>query len=382
VTADSQPKLLILSFSPISTDARVLKQIELFRDRYEVTTCGYGPTPDGVAEHIRIPDGQKIGDLDGRLITLRLYRRAYWSLSAVRWVSEALRGRTWDTAIANDVEAAPLVSKIPLRHGFLCDLHEYSPRVHETNPAWMRRISPYVRWLCRRYVARASAWSTVSRGLADEYRREFGFAPAVVTNATPFRDTAPTPPHTPVALVHSGVCLRNRDLLTTIRGVQAASSGATLDLYLMPNDPGYLAELREAAAETPDRVRVLDPVPYDQLVSALEGYDLGIFVLPPNSFSHEHALPNKFFDFVQARLGIVVGPSPEMAAYVQRYSLGVVTDGFSAESIARAVDALTPGDVEAFKAASHAAASELSAQHQVEEWKRLVDRIVGAGETR
>ena len=48
------PRLLILSFSSIAGDARVLKQVRLFAERYEVTTCGFGPTPEGVAEHLEL----------------------------------------------------------------------------------------------------------------------------------------------------------------------------------------------------------------------------------------------------------------------------------------------------------------------------------------
>ena len=39
-------KLLIISFSPIARDARVLKQVRLFTPKYEVTTCGFGPAPE------------------------------------------------------------------------------------------------------------------------------------------------------------------------------------------------------------------------------------------------------------------------------------------------------------------------------------------------
>ena len=62
--------LLILSISDISQDARVLKQIALFADDWEVTTCGYGPRPPGVAHHLEIPPDEIYTDLDGRLITL------------------------------------------------------------------------------------------------------------------------------------------------------------------------------------------------------------------------------------------------------------------------------------------------------------------------
>ena len=36
-------RLLILSFSPIDRDPRVLRQVKLFNEQLEVVTCGYGP---------------------------------------------------------------------------------------------------------------------------------------------------------------------------------------------------------------------------------------------------------------------------------------------------------------------------------------------------
>ena len=49
-----RPRVLILSFSPIASDARVLKQVRLFADRYDVTTCGFGPQPHPGVEHVQV----------------------------------------------------------------------------------------------------------------------------------------------------------------------------------------------------------------------------------------------------------------------------------------------------------------------------------------
>jgi glycosyltransferase involved in cell wall biosynthesis len=156
--------------------------------------------------------------------------------------------------------------------------------------------------------------------------------------------------------------------------VRATARPVTLDLYLMPNDPAYLQELRDQAADLPE-VRFREPVPPGRLGEALAACDVGIFVLPPVNFNYRFTLPNKFFDFVQARLAVVVGPSPEMADLVRHHGLGVVTEDFTAGSLAAALDALTDEQVAAFKAASHAAARELSAQEQVRGWTRAVDTL-------
>ena len=123
-------------------------------------------------------------------------------------------------------------------------------------------------------------------------------------------------------------------------------------------------------------MRVLDPLPYADLVQTLNAYDLGVFVLPPVNFNYANALPNKLFDFVQARLGVVVGPSPEMARLVTEHGLGAVAADFTASALTAVLDGLTPEQVAAWKRASHAAARELSSDAQVEVWRAAIKALV------
>lgn len=373
----ARPSMLILSFSPISGDARVLKQVTRFTRDFDVTTCGYGPAPEGIAEHIRVPDGARADDLNGRLITLRLYDRAYWSLSAVKWARAALKGHAFDVAIADDAEAVPVALGLRPHHGVLADLHEYSPRLHDDQELWRKRIRPWYEWLIRRHVAKATSWSTVSRGIVAEYEKVFGFRPELVTNAAPYREVAPTPVGDTMRLVHSGACLRNRNLHLMAEAVERSGNTVSLDFYLTPNDPGYLAEL-SAFASSSAKVTVQEPVPYSQLADTLNVYDVGLHVLPPINFNNLLALPNKLFDYVQARLGVMIGPSPEMREYVERYGLGVVADDFTVEAVTASVDALTVERVREFKSASDAHAEELGAERQVDIWERMVQRQLGA----
>jgi hypothetical protein len=370
-----RPRLLILSFSPIASDARVLKQVALFRDDYEVTTCGYGDAPDGVAHHIRVPDEFAIWRYPRLLVVLRQYRRAYRGNEAIAFAQKALSGARFDVVLADDVDAVPLALALRPASGVHADLHEYSPRQHEEVLRFRLFVKPFIEWMCRRYVSRASSWTTVSSGLAKEYERVFGFRPEVVTNAAPYVDAAPTPAHAPTRLVHSGAALRNRHLQTLFDGILAARSGATLDLYLTPNDPGYLAELRSGAAATDGRITVHDPVPYAALAETLRSYDAGVHILPPLNFNNTWALPNKMFDYVQARLAVIVGPSPEMAQYVEKYGVGAVTRDFSSAALAELVDELDAETVDRMKAASDAHARELSSESQVLVWKRAINAL-------
>ena len=79
--------------------------------------------------------------------------------------------------------------------------------------------------------------------------------------------------------MHSGACLRNRNLMAYIEAVVLVRSSVTLDFYLTKNDPGYLDELTAAAAEVPG-VTMHEPVPYDELLQTLRASDVGVQCCP------------------------------------------------------------------------------------------------------
>ncbi|KQO28885.1 hypothetical protein ASF15_14300 [Pseudomonas sp. Leaf83] len=133
----------------------------------------------------------------------------------------------------------------------------------------------------------------------------------------------------------------------------------TLDFMLVENDPLYLAELKEVAKEDA-RIRFVNPVPMQEICQRLNDYDIGVFLLPPVNFNYEHALPNKFFEFIQARLAIAIGPSPEMAALTRRYECGVVADSFDPQDLAVMLQRLDTQSIADFKQASHLAAGDLN----------------------
>lgn len=374
----SSPRLLILSFSRISADARVLKQVHLFKEQYRVITCGYGPKPDGVEDHIEIPENLVAWKYPRAAVIARAYARAYWGNPVIAHLRPLLRRGHYDIILANDIDTAGLALSLKPARGVHLDLHEYCPRMKEELFRWKLFMGPFMAWMVRKFGKQVNSITTVATHIAEEYRRQFGVQAGVVTNAAPFVDRTPTPVHTPIRLVHSGAAKKGRFLEVTLDAMDALKSDATLDLFLTQNHGEYFESLR-ARIQGMRNVVLHDPVPYDQLNSTLSKYDVGIFLLPPVNFNYEWTLPNKFFDFVQARLGIIIGPSPEMAAVLTRANLGVVTEDFSSDALARAIDSLTPETVATYKASAHNAAAALSAEEQLKHWVRAIEELQTIG---
>lgn len=380
-----RPRMLILSLSPLASDARVLKQIRGFAREYDVTTCGFGPSPHPEVTHLEVtrasarPTSPPRRLLDEARTVLRRYRRLYWSNSDVQEAEALLAGREFDVVLANDLDTAPLALKHFAPSRVHLDLHEYWPRLRDQDRKWMLLRGPYYAWLCRRFAARAASTTTVGRGIADEYARQFGFRPELVLNASPGKDLAPGPVTSPVRLVFSGVADRTRGLETIIEAAIRTTSDVTLDLFLVPGPKAYMLELRALAESGGDRVTIRDPLPYDELVQALNGYDLGVYMPVMRGFNSVNALPNKLFDFAQARLGIIVGPAPEMSAVVRDEGIGVVAPGTGTADLVSVLDALTIAQVADWKRHADEAAGRLSAERQQHVWEEAVRRIVGTG---
>lgn len=371
----SRPSLLIMSFSDIVSDARVLKQVALLKDQYRLTTCGYGQMPEGSVEHIPIPTSLVYWRKNRVDLILRRYGKAYWGNEVIKHLTPLLAGRSFDIVLANDVDTVPLALSLKRRGGVHVDLHEYAPRMGYERWRWRFFVAGYMTWLVREHVTRAESATTVAPGIAKEYASVFGLSAGIVKNATPLHDLEPTGVHTPLRLVHSGAAIRGRQLevmIEAMRGVDPRD--ASFDFYLTKNDECYLEELHEMVEEIP-AVRILDPVPYRKLIDVLHQNDVGVHLLAPTNFNNQHALPNKLFDFVQARLGVIVGPSPEMAREVKRHRLGCVLPDFTAASLRRLIQGLSAEQVETWKAAAHRSASQLSAETQEVVWQEAIDAL-------
>ena len=358
-----------------------MKQIRRLLDEYQITTCGPGPSPHPAVEHIELDPN--FVPTRGRVMSLvdevaRNYERFGWlyrNLPMPVLIRQKLAGRTFDVAIANDANTVGIASEIVGADRVLADLHEFFPGLPQPDSELGRRQARWWTWLVRAHCAKAGAATTVGSLIAERYV-EYGVTAGVVANASPRKDLEVHPTSQPIRLVHSGNPFRDRGLGTIMQAVARTKTDVTLDLYLMQQNQLELAEVVALADELGPRITVHDPVSQSELVETLNTYDIGIHVLPPTSINNALALPNKFFDFVQARLGVIVGPSPEMASNVQQYDLGWVTESFDEDAIVAVLDSLTPEVVDEHKRASDAASGKLSAEKQNEIWVSALSGIL------
>lgn len=380
----TEPRILSISLSPIQRDARVLRQLGVLSRFGHLTSVGYGPKPAVVDEHLQVEDGlnslpRTVSGV-ARLATRRL-ESAELAAPGLRRAGELIGDRRFDLVVANDARALPLAHAVAHGAPVWADMHEWAAEEFAHVAVWRLLVAPLMEHLCRKYLPRSAAVTTVCEPLAARYAEHYGAPTEVVRNAGPWRDLSPTPVEDGrIRLVHSGGAIRGRNLEMLISAV-AEVPHATLDLYLVAAEDGgrYLRELKQLAADS-GRVTFHDPVPPDDLPTTLNQYDVGAFCMPPINVNAEYALPNKFFDFVQARLCHAVGPAPEMARLVRSLDLGVVSDDFSQEGFVAALRRLDSEAVRAGKQSSHDHARELSSEQDEKVVESVVTRLLsGSG---
>lgn len=176
-------------------------------------------------------------------------------------------------------------------------------------------------------------------------------------------------------MIHHGMAGRSRRLEMMIEMMDFLDSRFTLDFMLVETDKAYMKELRELASGDP-RIRFVAPVGMLDICGFINGYDIGVYLLSPSNFNQAYALPNKIFEFVQARLGVAIGPSLEMARLVNEYGFGVVSESFEPRDLASRLMALSAEDIERFKVAAHNAALELSYERDGAVFLEEVERLL------
>lgn len=369
MSAAAPRRALVASDSRVSRDPRVLRQVGwLESDGWTVDTLGRGPAPHDLSgTHHPMPDQPRLLRIAANLFAPHRLRNRI----LVEWtIPRSLRrGADYDAVVVNEVELLPWFTRrgagrltsgrTAIRH---LDLHEFVPGQGYGLQSRLIHRS-YRRWLSR-FVASPvfTSRSVVSPGVGRLYRRFFSMPVATVVLSCPDHvelEPSEVDPER-ISLVHHGAVSAARALPLLIEAVGLLDRRFVLHLMLL-GAPERVAALRRLAAPLGDRVRFIDPVDVRDIARRINVFDLEVIFFPPVTANLRHTLPNKLFEAVQGRLGVVIGESPDMRALTAEVGNTVVVPGWSAADLAGTLGAITTDDVRRMKAASHAAARHFSA---------------------
>jgi len=378
-------ELLVISFSPLHRDPRVYRQLIFLKDYFQfninITASGYSdPNLDWVKYiKVKMRKHNILGKIfRGIRLKLNLFERFYWNDESVKDAMLSLKGKHFDIIIANDINTLPLAIFLSKETGakVLLDCHEYSPRQFDDRFIFNFFLRDYWDHICSTYIPKVDAAITVCQSIADEYKKNYGGEWQVITNAPFYADPHPKPlDNNCIRLIHHGITMPSRYIETMIELMNYMDERYFLDLMLINTNPAYFSKLKRLAINNP-KIKFRDPVAMADIIDTINNYDIGLFLSPPFVFSYHVALPNKFFEFIQARLAVAIWPSPEMAKITHEYNCGVVSDEFSVESMAKALNALSNEDIMYYKMNSDKAARSLCAEKNGELFSSLLSSLL------
>ncbi|MGE5342888.1 MAG: glycosyltransferase [Candidatus Omnitrophota bacterium] len=373
-------KILIIAFSDLENDPRVYRQIMYLKDAYDVTTVGWNSANiEGVRffpiAHIK---RSRLGRMwRAMAYKFHRYENLYWSIYDFKPLVDELPNERFDLIIANDVDTLPFAFRIAGGAKVLLDTHEYAPGHFEDRWVWRFFFQGFNRYLCETYMPRCDRMITVSSGVADEYKKNYGFELGVITNAEDYVKLDPTPVDSRnIRIITHGVSNPNRKLELMIRVMDYLDERFQLDLMLLPTYPRYYKKLQRMARKR-SNVRIIPPVSRKEIIPFTNRYDLSFIMFKPTTVNLRCGLFNKFFESIQARLGIISGPFPEAhVELVNRYMCGIVLNTYEPREIARELNRLTADWIMEFKIKANIAACELTAEKNMALLKEMVDGMI------
>lgn len=96
-----------------------------------------------------------------------------------------------------------------------------------------------------------------------------------------------------------------------------------IDAYLVLIGDGPDLSIIQQKVLNAHNIILIPHLPHDKLLGALTYCDIGVFVPTCLAMSYELSLPNKIFEYANAKLGVVLGMGPEMIGFSKDYTLSV-----------------------------------------------------------
>lgn len=291
-------------------------------------------------EILRIGSARKAG---GGLLE-KATRTTAWS----RAVREAIAGRRFDLVNCHAVSLLPLCTGICARSGarLIYDTHEL-----ETETYYCRGPRKLLlKAIERRYIRRAAHTFVVGPRIAKWYRDTYGIEPTVIRNMPIRKDL----PRDAGGGMRSRLGIAQGEMVFLYLGKIAPGRGIEKTIEIFGNAPGRhvvfmgdgpLVPLVKAAGSKHSNIHHHPPVPPSRVTSEAMAADVGIFLSARTCLSYEYSCPNKFFEYLQAGLPVMVTDNfVEQAEILLTHRAGWVVSQ-DAVKAGRAIASLTAGEV-------------------------------------
>lgn len=285
--------------------------------------------------------------------------------------------------IAHHLPNLPMASEVAwnLKLDLIFNAHEYYPEQFIENKLW-RKSQKRLIAIGNHYLKKCYKIFTVCNGILKRYEKEFSLQndkQVLIINAVKYKKLNPSAIGKKIKLIHHGIANRNRQLELMIQVAdQVDKNRFEFHFILIPGsyDLEYFNYLKEEIGKR-ENCFLANAVPTEEIPDYINQFDLGFYMYDNSSnFNMIHYLPNKLFEFIQGRCGVVIGPYVEMKSVVKDYKIGVVAEENTVQSLSKAINGISVDDVRAFKQNSNRAAAELCGENEIKKMQKVFEEIL------
>lgn len=344
-------KVHMLVWNDFRHDARVLKEAQTLQAAgyqmsiHAVHAPGLTPRVQELPEGIKVlRSSWWVGKAhDGnRLLGIisKVSSRLYWHLKVLCHICVA-RPAVVHSHDVNTLPTAWLAAKLA-RAKLVYDAHEIS-----TDRVGYQRLRSIIACVEGKLMPRADATITTTDMRAKFFARSYSMPrPLVLQNrpryqeeihSTSLRDELGLKEPWPIS-IYQGVMQQGRGLE---RIVEAAAE--VKNAYFVFLGSGLLTDKLKELTDIfnlNDRVFFIPAVPLAELAAYTASADIGVQAIENTCLNHYTTDSNKLFEYVQARLPVVVSDMPEIRKVVHEYDLGLLIEPGDTKSLVNALQTL------------------------------------------
>lgn len=372
-------KILILCAANPALNPRPNRMIKLLQNKHEVWAMGIDTTPIEGIKTFSYPAYKKRNLLE----EFKLYADVFFS----RWqnliythnrleIVKVLKSHSFDIIICHDLVLLPIVLQYKGNAKILFDAREFYPAQNSTNLRWRVLFARFNHYLCKTYLRDCDSIITVSEGLKNRYKTDYGVDCELFLSLPYYHDIIPkTLNPNDIKLIYHGAANPNRKIQNTIKIIDYLEPRFSIDLMLVNTDENYMQYLKKIVHKRQlqgKKIRIIPPVSFSDIIPFSALYDIGLYHIAPLTFNLKHALPNKFFEYIQSTLALAITPNEQLAPFVKKYNNGVISKDFKPSSIAQTINALDIETIQKYKKNSQEAAKILNINTNQD----LLDQII------
>tara|TARA_Y100000768_G_scaffold302854_1_gene236760 strand:- start:23116 stop:24276 length:1161 start_codon:yes stop_codon:yes gene_type:complete len=384
-------KAIVMCFSDPSSDPRPKRFIDFLNsNNYICDVYAYNAKSEVICETYFTKDNTYPSAIQSIIAKLKRYfliiLRAFFTKESFKdFLNKAIHqtqdikyifsSNNYDLIIVEDLYILPAVIRHRKSGKIIFDAREYYTRQNEESVFFRIFEKSERARLCSKYLKKCDHILTVSSGLKKAYKEEFAVESSVI-HSVPYnpnlRPNIVDPEN--IKIVHHGVANPNRQIENMIKIVKELDDRFIFDLYLT-GSPSYRNHLKKKIASNCNRICIKEPLEFESILDSINKYDIGFFYVEPKTFNLEFCLPNKFFEFIHARLAVAIGPSPEMKEITEKFGCGIISKQFTIKSMLEEMRSLTPEKIMTLKNKSHQASKTLCFSEERKKIESIISKI-------